>query len=852
MKTARIAFATLFTCLLFAPAPGNTQSPVGFDIDVDATFTGATPGAKLTACLAAVDAGSYPSGSICDMRGMIKESQPLNLGPNPIEIGRVKPAWVLWPNSGTANLNTTATYLATPAAPTVSTSTSGSLPAGSYYIKINYRTGDGVSASSAEVSTTLTSAGSFTVTGPATCPQYTSAYDVTASSTSGGELLQGNVICGTSFTKNTALFIASPAAPTVATPLPGIILHNNKSGMYADFGAASMYQIQSGGATVSDLVATTGNGYSSMRHLFFYNNLGSAQTTFYDVGAYINSVRDHLQIESTVNGIVYKITGQFNDVDFQSLSLACFSPATNCSLLGIYSGFGNSGDNEGIHSLNFNDGAFVASTGNNIAPAVIIQGKSSAGLAPGSAISGGINTINFNGTSLELGAQPVGVQVTDTYGVQFNGINATKVSTGGTFATLTSTGTYGSTAPTAGYLALMNQSYVSGFANIAQNNITGVTTPMSTTSPFVNDFRYYGGANAHAGYSAQWTSVPVALDSASPISTLSTISASPSTPAVVTTTATFIGTTISGSNSVTTAALPADGSLVAGEYLAGGGIPADATIVSVTGTAGSSGTIVISANAVSSTTATMTPIRSIANTASLGSLVTRGSFLQMASSSGPHTQYSNWFPTVTPTSISAPDPGDLFLIKEVTTDAGGGTITTTDFSQHNAGIQVTNFWGLYQRTAAASASLPKAAPGLIFYHNVFSGGASTPTPGCALAPSVTQNTSAVASLSITCPTGGALSLPGVQSPVATKTAAYTLQASDLTILCDATSGAVTQTLPSTVTTNLFHIKKIDSSGNACTVSGNGHNIDGSSTFVLSSQYADVQIQGDGAQWWKIN
>jgi hypothetical protein len=47
-------------------------------------------------------------------------------------------------------------------------------------------------------------------------------------------------------------------------------------------------------------------------------------------------------------------------------------------------------------------------------------------------------------------------------------------------------------------------------------------------------------------------------------------------------------------------------------------------------------------------------------------------------------------------------------------------------------------------------------------------------------------------------------------------------------------------------------KKIDSSGNAVTVTGNGaETIDGSNTVALSTQWAKVMIVSNGTSWEKL-
>jgi len=87
--------------------------------------------------------------------------------------------------------------------------------------------------------------------------------------------------------------------------------------------------------------------------------------------------------------------------------------------------------------------------------------------------------------------------------------------------------------------------------------------------------------------------------------------------------------------------------------------------------------------------------------------------------------------------------------------------------------------------------------------------------------------------------------------LATKTANYTATDTDYTILGNATGGAITITLPKAATVNgkVYVIKKVDASGNAVTIDGDGaETIDGSATQALSSQYDKAVIQSDGSNW----
>ena len=89
--------------------------------------------------------------------------------------------------------------------------------------------------------------------------------------------------------------------------------------------------------------------------------------------------------------------------------------------------------------------------------------------------------------------------------------------------------------------------------------------------------------------------------------------------------------------------------------------------------------------------------------------------------------------------------------------------------------------------------------------------------------------------------------------VVTKTADYTATIiNDAVILCDATSGVVTITLPTSVGNagKTFSVKKIDASGNNVVLDGNGsQTIDGSTTKTISTQYGEVRVVSDGSNWF---
>ena len=82
------------------------------------------------------------------------------------------------------------------------------------------------------------------------------------------------------------------------------------------------------------------------------------------------------------------------------------------------------------------------------------------------------------------------------------------------------------------------------------------------------------------------------------------------------------------------------------------------------------------------------------------------------------------------------------------------------------------------------------------------------------------------------------------------TADYTATVGDMTILADATAGAITVTLPAASDTlgKRYFVKKTDASVNTVTVQSSSGNIDGAATKVLSAQYASAEMLSDGAAY----
>lgn len=80
---------------------------------------------------------------------------------------------------------------------------------------------------------------------------------------------------------------------------------------------------------------------------------------------------------------------------------------------------------------------------------------------------------------------------------------------------------------------------------------------------------------------------------------------------------------------------------------------------------------------------------------------------------------------------------------------------------------------------------------------------------------------------------------------------YSVTSTDAVVICDATGGAVTLNLPAaTATGRVLHLKKIDSSANACTVTPNGADtIDGAAALTLSYQWQSRSITDRASASW---
>ena len=88
----------------------------------------------------------------------------------------------------------------------------------------------------------------------------------------------------------------------------------------------------------------------------------------------------------------------------------------------------------------------------------------------------------------------------------------------------------------------------------------------------------------------------------------------------------------------------------------------------------------------------------------------------------------------------------------------------------------------------------------------------------------------------------------------TKTSNYTITGTDVVIFADATSGSVTITLP-TASANAgyrFYVKRIDNSGNTCSIARSGSDtIDGQTSITIAAQYDSYTVVSNGSLWYII-
>ena len=663
----------------------------------------ANAGLMIADCL---NDASLPAGTMCDARSIVslQSGGVINFGTGILEIGSLQTQSLILPDYGTGNLGTVATYMGgspsyIPLSPAVATG-SGSMPAGTYFYQIAYRTGEGRTLPSAEGSTTLSTSGSLMFTLP-TCPQYAGDINIYISTASGGETLQGNGTCGGSVTlNNAALYLASEAVPTSAVPLPAIILHQNKSSLYSVGGGQSGFEFKlQPSFAASGMLATVGNGYSDVHNLFFYNSTAntSMQTVFYDVGAYALSVRRKLFVSAGSNQVGIKRVGQYNDVTWEDSNAVCASGASsNCIPLMDYATPMNQGDTESWHTNNWIGGLVGSKTGST-APGVLIQGRSSAGQPAGaSTISSSLEGDRFWGTSFETSTPGSVIQITDASNVSFTGVDITGTGVAGTSAIGYSyTGTNTSGAASACGLYISENSNVGGVSNLFtdQTDPTKSYTPSGglLTTSYLGGFTYNNCSKKSIVAPRVIEQDPQQYDAGSPIATQSAITET-ATPEASATVATFAGTTVSGSNAITLSA-PLSSPLAVGNYVTGSGVPSDASVSYIDTV---NNIVYLSGNltATNATAATYTAV-TIANYAS-PALQVQSSFADMpAGTTYVKSAVVDWGAVATPISLTAPDSGSRWMLSpSLFLNLTSPMTYSSAYGPLNAGVAATDF-GVY-------------------------------------------------------------------------------------------------------------------------------------------------------------
>jgi hypothetical protein len=101
---------------------------------------------------------------------------------------------------------------------------------------------------------------------------------------------------------------------------------------------------------------------------------------------------------------------------------------------------------------------------------------------------------------------------------------------------------------------------------------------------------------------------------------------------------------------------------------------------------------------------------------------------------------------------------------------------------------------------------------------------------------------------------GITTVDGMRYATTTKTTAYTLTTTDETVIVDATSASVNITLPSASANpgQLYTIVKKDATTNSVNlVASGGALVNGTASYALTTQYAQISVQSDGTNWYIV-
>jgi hypothetical protein len=96
-------------------------------------------------------------------------------------------------------------------------------------------------------------------------------------------------------------------------------------------------------------------------------------------------------------------------------------------------------------------------------------------------------------------------------------------------------------------------------------------------------------------------------------------------------------------------------------------------------------------------------------------------------------------------------------------------------------------------------------------------------------------------------------MSGFVKNIVSKSANYSVLATDDTILANATGSAfmVTLTISGIPTGKVYTVKKTDSSANGVTLSPVSGMINGKASFVVAEQNETIDVQFDGTNYWIV-
>lgn len=194
--------------------------------------------------------------------------------------------------------------------------------------------------------------------------------------------------------------------------------------------------------------------------------------------------------------------------------------------------------------------------------------------------------------------------------------------------------------------------------------------------------------------------------------------------------------------------------------------------------------------------------------------------------------------SITLPAIAGLDLSTAYVVGIKKTDAGGNAVTVTRASSDTIDGATSKVISLAD---SGAAFIPDTTPSPDEWTTANFGDTSTPADG-----SVT--TAKIVDANVT---KAKLANGAKNATVATATTTHSVADTTDLLLCSASGGAFTVTLPAAASHSgrILSIKKTDSSLNAVTIDGNAsETIDGATTTRLSTQYESVDIICDGTNW----